>query len=465
MSVESSRLTGRWRWAALAVGMMAAVLVFVMQGQSMLLALLLAALLLITFLLLGWPFSGVILLIVAALLTRFRVDVGPVSVRPEHVAVLGVAGIGFLQLGLERRPLRMPAAAWFALAWSLINFASGVLFNPDAGMGLQNALRIFLLVLTFILLINLIPHRRLWRRAVTFFIAAGVMEAAYGILARALYPLGINLGVQVSWNFTEPIPFGTFEEGNLFGSHTASWAIVLLMMLFAMHRARGNRKMQLWRMAALAVLLLALLLSLSRAAWIMFVVGATLVVVLEQSNAWEQVNRFTLALVAVPLLVVALFAVVPYLPASLPMVNRLQSFLNLGFDATFSARLTDWSLALSDWWQRPLTGWGPGSFYALRGELRAHPAWISNLTVRLLQETGLVGLAAFGGYFLTLLLPAVRVVRSQPHLPDSRRLLGLVISYAVLLMLAYQSTDGIWLAASWVHAGLIVTGTRELSSP
>jgi O-antigen ligase len=216
-------------------------------------------------------------------------------------------------------------------------------------------------------------------------------------------------------------------------------------------------------MAGLGVLLLALLLSLSRAAWIMFLAGATLVVIFEYRNAWVQANRFILAMVALPLLIFGLLSITPYLPASLPFVNRLQSFLNLGFDATFSARLSDWSMALEDWAQRPLTGWGPGSFFAIHGVLRAHPAWISNLSVRLLQETGVIGLVAFGGFLATLLLPAIKTLRRGLDLMDRGILLGLIISYGVLLGLAYQSTDGIWLAASWVHAGLIAAGTRVLT--
>jgi O-antigen ligase len=454
----------RWLLAAVMVGVLSGALVLLIPVGGMLALLALGGLVALAALFLGWPFSGVVVLIVAALFTRLRFDIGPVSVRPEHIAAVAVAAVGFTQLGLERRPLRMPAAAWFALAWWLINLASGVLYNPMPMMGLQNALRIALLPLTFILIVNLIPDRKWWRRAVVVFLAAGVLEAAYGILARAVYPFGVNLGVQVAWNFTEPIPYGTFEEGNLFGSHTASWAIILLMIIFAAERVHDSRKRQLVRFAALGVLLLALLLSLSRAAWIMFLVGATLVVIFEYQNAWAQANRFILALVLLPLLVFLALSLAPYLPASLPFVNRLQSFLNLSFDATFSARLSDWSLALADWSQRPLTGWGPGSFFAIHGLLRAHPAWISNLSVRLLQETGVVGLLAFGGFVATLLLPAIKAVRQPVDLMDRGMLLGMIISYAVLLGLAYQSTDGIWLTASWVHAGLIAVGSRVVTA-
>ncbi len=461
--LHSVRREQRWLLTAAAVGLLAGALILLAQTQLLFFAAAVAGVLLAAALILGWPFSGVALLIVAALLTRLRFDVGPASVRPEHIAAVAVAAMGFIQLGLERRSLRMPAAAWFALVWWGINLLSGLVFDPDPMMGLQNALRILLVTLTFILVVNLIPDRRWWRRAVAVFLIAGVAEAAYGIFARAMYPFGVNLGVQVSWNFTEPIPYGTFEEGNLFGSHAASWAIILLMVIFAAERVHDSRKKQLLRMAALGIVLAALLLSLSRAAWIMFLAGAALALIFEYRNAWVQANRFLLALVALPLLIFGLLSVAPYLPASLPFVNRLQSFLNLGFDATFSARLSDWTLALTDWSQRPLTGWGPGSFFARHGMLRAHPAWISNLSVRLLQETGVVGLLAFGGFAITLLLPAIKTVRGDVDLMDRGILLGLIISYAVLLGLAYQSTDGIWLTASWIHAGLIAAGTRTLS--
>ncbi len=452
-------------WAAIFVGVLAGGLIFLIPVNAMIPVALLGGLLLIALLLLGWPFSGVALLIVAALVTRYRIDIGPVTVRPEHIAAVLVAGIGFLQVGLERRTIRMPVAVWFAVGWWGMNLLSGLLFNPDRMMGLQNALRIALLPLTFFLVLNLIPNQRGWRHAVSFFLIAGVIEAAFGILARAVYPFGVNLGVQVAWNFTEPVPYGTFEEGNLFGSHTASWAIALLMIIFTAERVGDARKRQLIRFGGLIILMIAVLLSMSRAAWIMFLVGATAVLIFEKDSIWSQVNRFLLAAIALPLLIFFILSITPYLPPSWPFVNRLQSFLNLGYDPTFSARLSDWSLALQDWRERPWTGWGPGSFYAIHGLLRARPAWISNLTVRLLQETGVIGLTLFAGFFVTLILPGIKAARQQQDLMTRGILLALIISYMMLVGLAYQSTDGIWLTASWVHAGLIAAGVHVLSTP
>jgi len=190
----------------------------------------------------------------------------------------------------------------------------------------------------------------------------------------------------------------------------------------------------------------------------MFAAGTAFLLIFYRKNNWSQINLGLLLLLAAPFTVLFLLAIAPFLPASLPFVDRLQSFLTLTTDATFSARLSDWSLAWHDWLQHPLTGWGPGSFSIIHGELRANPAWISNLSLRLLQETGIIGALAFVGFLFSLVLPAIKTGRYVSNPLDRAALLGLVISYLVLIGIAYQATDGIWLAASWVHAGLIAAG-------
>lgn len=451
-------------WAALGLGLAAGLLPWLAQRSPVAAALFIAGPAALILLLAGWPFSGVAALITAAALTHYRFDVGSVSVRPEHLAAALVAVVGGLQMVMHRRGLRMPLAAWFALAWWAMNLISGFLFSPLAANGLQNGLRVGAGAITFILIANLIPDRRRWWWAVCFYIAVGVAEAAFGIVARLLYPFGLNLGVQVSWNFTEPIPYGTFEEGNLFGSHIAIWAILVLALLAASgpiwQWVRSRRLLA----AGLMILLLGLFLSLSRAAWLTFAAGAVLVWAFQSRSPWLHTNRLLLAATAAPFFALLILSLAPFLPPTLPFVDRLQSFLTLSSDPTFSARLNDWGLALNDWLQQPLTGWGPGSFYDLHGLLRANPAWISNLSLRLLQETGVLGLLAFLGFVLALLIPAGKTVGRQPQSRERVALLGLIIGYVVLIGLAYQSTDGIWLAASWVHAGLIAAGTRILPS-
>lgn len=452
-----------WLVGAVGLGLLAGLLPWLAQRSPVMAAVVLGAPAGLVLLVAGWPFSGAATLIAAAVLTHYRFDVGAVSVRPEHLAAVAVAALGGLQLVIYRRGLRMLVAAWFGLAWWAMNLISGLFFSPLAASGLQNGLRVGVGAITFILMVNLIPDRRRWWWAVGFYAAVGIVEAAFGVIARLLFPFGINLGVQVSWNFTEPIPYGTFEEGNLFGSHIAIWSILILALLAAAGPFRQWQRRQYLLAAGLSVLLLGLFLSLSRAAWLTFAVGAALVWIFQGRNPWLHTNRLLLVATIAPFVALLVLAIAPYLPPTLPFVDRLQSFLTLSSDPTFSARLNDWGLAWDDWRQQPLTGWGPGSFYDLHGLLRANPAWISNLSLRLLQETGILGILGFLGFFLALLVPALKTVSQQPDRRERVALLGLVIGFFVLIGLAYQSTDGIWLAASWVHAGLIAAGTRVLN--
>lgn len=451
-----------WILSAIVIGLLAGLIPFLFSTNPILGLVIVTGLVGLIVLLFGWPFSGVAILIIAALLTRYRFDVGPASVRFEHIAVLAIAGVAFVQQAVHRGQIRFPLAAWFALFWWVMNVISAIFFSPYPPVSVQNAARLALLVLTFVLVINLIPNRQQWWWAIGLFIIAGIAEAAFGIVARALFPFGINLGVQVSWSFTEPIPYGTFEEGNLFGSHIASWALLLTMIILASDIWKPTRQ-QFWRLLGLSILLLGLFLSLSRGAWLMFVAGAALILIFYRRDSWHQVNWGLFIILALPFTLFFLLSLAPYLPASWPFVDRLQSFLSLSTDDTFSARLSDWSLAWHDWLQQPLTGWGPGSFADIHGVLRARPAWISNLPLRLLQETGIVGALTFAGFLFTLLFPALKVSRLQSNSLDRAALLGLTIGYVVLLGVAYQSTDGIWLSASWVHAGLIAAGTIVLS--
>jgi O-antigen ligase len=235
------------------------------------------------------------------------------------------------------------------------------------------------------------------------------------------------------------------------------------MLILASDFWRPTRQ-QFWRLLGLAILLLGLFLSLSRAAWLMFAAGSALLLVFYRRTRWHQANWGLFLILAAPFTVFILLSIAPYLPSSWPFVDRLQSFLTLSSDDTFSARLTNWSLAWHDWLQQPMTGWGPGSFADIHGEIRSRPAWIGNLSMRLLQETGIIGVIAFVGFLFTLLIPAIKVSSLQSNALDRAALLGLTIGYVVLLGVAYQSTDGIWLSASWVHAGLIAAGTIILAS-
>lgn len=408
----------------------------------------------------AWPRSLLLAVIVAPLLTHYRWEWGAISLRPEHVVGVLLCGLMAFHLLVRWGRIYLPSPAWFGLAWWGMNLFTAMFTSPHPAVAVRNALRLGLMVATFILTSNLITNPKQWRWAVNVFLVAGVVEALVGLASLLVYPFGHNLGVQMHASIG-PIPYGTFQEGNLFGSHSAAW----LLTLFALVMADRQGYWTGWRRAGLVVLAIAVGLSLARASWLMLVVGASLIWIMQQRTPRQRLFVMTFLLVAAPVILLLAWGLVHSLPdSSFPLVVRLKTFSDLSADRTVSARLADWSLAWTDWRERPLMGWGPGSFFALHDILRNKPAWISSLSLRLLHETGLIGSLLFVGFLVTLIVPAMHTAQLQSRSYERGAMLGLTISYAVLLGVAYQSTDGSWLAASWVHAGLIAAGIRVLST-
>ena len=430
-------------------------------------ALLLLACLGLLVLLRGWPTSGAVLLVVASLLTRFRTEVGPVSVRPEHVAALLVGALLLWQLVFHRRPFRLDWPGFFALGWLAANLVAAVLNAPNLTDSLRHMFRLSLMVLTYLVGANVLRKEEQWWTALRWFLALVLLESSFGIFARLLYPFGINLGVQVAWVLTEPVPYGTMEEGNMFGSHAASWLVLCLFLLVAELAPRrvqrpGSLMMQPWVLACVAGATgIAWIISFSRGAWLAGAVGLGLLLIFYSRRSRGQYLRATLLVVGGPLLVAAAIFLLQSLPGSTPLAARMHTFTNLVTDATFTSRLGNYFVGVQDWLRHPWIGWGPGTFFQLHGLRNYAPAWLSNQLVRTVQETGIIGLLFYAGFAISLIWNAVRSILRTRDLRARAALLGLTAGF-IVLQVAYQATDGTWLAAVWVHAALLASGSRLL---
>jgi len=422
----------------------------------------LAAVIGLAALLRAWPWSSLLLLIVAALITRYRVDIGVLTIRAEHVAVVIVAGLLAWLIIFHSRRFAITEPGLWAMGWWLANLLSTLFHAPDKLDSAKHLFRLGLMVLTYLVMVNLPRSRQQWRRAFTWFLVLGVAEALFGLIARALYPLGINLGVQVAWVFREPVPYGTLEEGNIFGSHAVAWFLCLFFLFLACGRFRDPRR--LWWTVGLAITGLAALLSFSRGAWLSLVAGLVPVFIWYSPRPRIQWQRFLVLTLMGPLLFLTLTVALALAPFSNPLVDRLRTFGQLSTDPTLMSRMSKYALAAYDWLQHPWIGWGPGTFYQLHGLINYAPAWISNQTMRTLQETGILGLILFVGYVVNVLWLAVWASRRVSNRADRAALLGLAVGFFAL-QVAYQATDGTWLAAPWVHAGLLVAGARLLGRP
>jgi O-antigen ligase len=139
------------------------------------------------------------------------------------------------------------------------------------------------------------------------------------------------------------------------------------------------------------------------------------------------------------------------------MAERVMTLSRLGSEFTVSTRVQDAKWAIEDWKQSPVFGRGTGSFVQIHGVRVGTEAWVSNLILHTLLDTGIVGLVIQMSLFILVAARTWNAARITKDPALAVGLRGLTLGF-VVMMVAYQVTDGTWLAVFWVHLGLMVNG-------
>ena len=417
-----------------------------------------------------WPTLAILLLLLGVYTNRYRWEVGPVSIRLEQVLVLLLGGLVLLRWAVRGERVRFPLPGGYALGWWLALAFSTALYAPEPLGIVRHVIRLGLMVGIYFVTVNLLSHTRHWYTLVRGLFFLGVVEAGWGLLARVVYTWDfgtvavagyelqspLNLGIQVTTSLPVPVPYGTLEEGNIFGS-TMGALLMLSSALWLQPIAGISRG---WATLGVALTGLAWLLSLARGAWLGVLLVLPVFWVLAPRTSAQRLSHAGLLLVIAPVILAVFSFLVVVLPPTSPVIARLQTFTQLNADPTFNLRMERWQDAWNDILLRPFIGWGPGTFEYLHGIQRFAQAWLDSLTIKVLQETGLFGLIFFFAFWATVVgesLHALLTARADVYRGG---LLGLTIG-AMVLFLAYHATDATWLGFMWVWLGALTAHPRS----
>ena len=109
-------------------------------------------------------------------------------------------------------------------------------------------------------------------------------------------------------------------------------------------------------------------------------------------------------------------------------------------------------------------GLGPGSFgYRLPGDYSAGPAWLPNLTLQVLHDTGIIGLLALLWLLAAFYVTAIRALRRAP-VGQVRTVLAGLIAAMTALLIAFQLTPGFTLGYSWALLALGMAAARAAAA-
>jgi O-antigen ligase len=122
-------------------------------------------------------------------------------------------------------------------------------------------------------------------------------------------------------------------------------------------------------------------------------------------------------------------------------------------------RWTWWSEAVGAWSDKPLAGWGAGSFPVVHRQYRTHPLDVlqpHSVPLQFLSETGIVGFVLGMGGLVLLLIGAVAVVRRL--VPGPERGLAAAMLGAAVAWLVHTGYDWDWDLPGVTLPALIMLG-------
>ncbi len=420
-----------------------------------------------------WWAAALALLLVAASVDKYTLDVAGLHIKLEHFVIAGllvvliVVTIG--RVIRHEASISLRGLALWPLTWIVpyigVMLLSSFVNAPNVAESLRHTAMVGLVASGAWVAYWLANTGRLLELGVRMLVGLGLLEASYTFFVLVASRFGSTLGTQPG-NGDIVVPYGTLWEPNLLGSYLAAAGVLLLSLLFV----SKERKTQIAMSAALFLIVAALGLSLARAAWVGFFVGGLVVICLyfwvgrQKDHPRMPVEwRRILATLAVPVLGAALFLGV-LAPILFPdtfrgiFVRLNPQWYDAAKDPAVQIRVTTTQGALDGITSHPIIGNGAGSFGMTHMNGRGAPEWVSNLELHILYDSGAIGLALFVLGLVLLAWKALQAIHVQPDSDDKidlrPQIIGLLGALSVLLF-TFQSTEGTWMAFFWVYVGLI----------
>ena len=321
----------------------------------------------------GWP---VLLLFVFAL---------PFSIAVSQIFLAVLVGL-WIASGAPgavgpRTPSFFPPLAAYA-AWTLL---ASVPFSLAPVTSLVESREVLLFLVVPV--VHGLAHGERARTVVSTALAAGALAAAIGI---------------VQYGFLDYDHLGRRPRGSL--GHYMTYAGMLMLLIgAALPRLLFETRDRAWTIAALPALSAALVVTLTRSAWIGAGAGAGLLLVLR--------DRRLLALAPVA---VALFMAL----APAQVASRVYSTFDLN-DPTNRDRLAMVTVGAGMVRDHPLTGVGPGMVEAAYDDYRPEHAvnatnpHLHNVPLQIAAERGLPALALWGWFIVAVAVDLARRLRES----------------------------------------------------
>ena len=351
-----------------------------------------------------WQRTFVMSLPFLATLNGLSVSLGGASVRLDQLVACALIVPLTASTLIGRRTFRSDRTTWYLLAILAMNVLATVVNSPSRSYSLSQCANVASVWIIYIILHNLLEtredlnaffHRTLW--------AAGAVSVL-AIGAYALAVAGVSIGgAQVSSSAALRATaaygaYGTMVEPNILGGFAAAYLVACIALLVDradLRNVEASVRVIRWVLGLCAIVLV---LSFTRGAWLGAIASMGCLAIMRWRGLAE---RIRVRHIVVPLAWAAV--VVGALLAARGDAGTLLRFkatniVNVGTQ-TGITRLVQYALALEQWIEHPVLGWGTFTFAPLAAQgsdFRQFDnwrnLWIGNYLLLALHDTGVVGL-------------------------------------------------------------------------
>ncbi|MGC2183025.1 MAG: O-antigen ligase family protein, partial [Terriglobales bacterium] len=396
-----------------------------------------------------FPSGATLALMAGAAMPRFAATVFGFHARAEHLAI--ALAMGMVAVEVSRKRLQpsfeLRSFDWFLIGYIVLNFVTSAATSPEPRMTLRWAALSALAMSPYFLMRILVRNKKTLFKALHIMLWVGAAEAAYGLICfLSNHIFRTTFGVEAEQYGFMPGTYGTQYEANLFGSYTACCAIMFLAFFVMGDESRRSRYK--W---GFAITSLGAVISLARSVFVAFPVAVLLVLWIANKKGLFRLRRVVPLGIGISVLFLA------FSPVVVGLLRERFSTINLSdisSDQTTWERLVQMAVAVEDVQAHPVLGTGTASFHlffdpadypaGFAGEDADEPGWISNTPLRILHDTGVVGLTtflAFTGFLLSAVRSALRIATGKTAVVLTALLAGCVL-YAI----TFQATEATMLA-------------------
>lgn len=392
-------------------------------------------------------------LTLAAFGEGFSMQVADLTFRPDML----VATV-FAMRALTVTPRANAGAPEAALvSFMALQVVTSALHAVDPMVSFRSAAMLGFGVLAFFGIRAALATRERLIAALRIFLAIALASAAAGIaMLAASYAIGSTLGVtrlETLGGF--PAITGFAYEHDVFGSSCAALAIVFL----ALWREENPLMSHPAAAASFWMCTAATLLSLSRGAWLGFAAGLLVAWLATGRRARPMTGLVLTSAMVVALVGAGSLAVTSESATQVgagtatAVSSQAQQALNLS-SSTGARRLVEWQMSLGEVRSSPWFGLGTNSYGQRHFDktlFGPKPAFVGNWFVRILYDSGIVGLLLFFAFGVPIVWPDARLRVAAGDLAPIARALTFGCT---VLAVSYLATDALLLVWPWLLLGL-----------